>query len=79
MSYPTFIRVSGEAFDADQIEGDDPFYQTDAEWARTAAQSDATSDFIAASAARIKARKLAADGWTVTVKDCGDGRSELAA
>lgn len=75
---PYIARVAGDAFDADQIESDDPFYQTDAEWARAKAQADAASAWNANFNAR-KAAKLAAKGWTVTVRDLGAGRAELAA
>ena len=67
---PYIARVAGEAFDADQIEGDDPFYISDAELAQARVRD--------ASNAR-RAARLEAARWTVTVKDLGDGRSELAA
>ena len=66
-----FLRVPGEAFDADQIEGGDPFFATDEEFARAIAQAKA----IAERNANFRAGR----GWVVTVKDHGDGRSELAA
>ena len=67
---PYIARVAGEAFDADQIEGDDPFYISDAELAQARVRD--------ASNAR-RAARLEAARWTVITKDLGDGRSELAA
>ena len=49
---PYIARVAGEAFDADQIEGDDPFYISDAELAQARVRD--------ASNARRAARLLAA-------------------
>lgn len=67
----TFIRVAGEAFDADQIENDDPFFISDAEMARISRQ--------AADIAKRNANFRAGRGWVVTVKDHGNGRGTLAA
>ncbi len=57
MSNRYIARAAGEAFDADQIEGDDPFYMDDAEWARVKAQADRASQWLLESNARIAAKR----------------------
>ena len=71
MNGRTFCRVAGEAFDADQIEADDPFFISDAEFARIKAQSD--------DIAKRNANFRAGRGWTVTARYHGNGRTTVQA
>ncbi len=78
MNGRTFIRAAVEAIDADQIDGDDPFFISDAELARAKRESAE----IDRRNAEYNARRIArahAKQWVVTVIDHGDGRSSAAA